>query len=155
FTVLDANTALGNFAGSLLGTYVGKPSQVQTTCDSSAAVTPCVNSAAFIDASAASFNAFSALSTQTRNQFRGPHFFDTDLAVYRNFAYKERLKFAIGLQAFNAFNHPNFGLPDNQLGSPTFGMITHMATSPTSPYGNFLGFDSSPRVAQLTAKITF
>jgi hypothetical protein len=26
---------------------------------------------------------------------------------------------------------------------------------PSSPYGNFLGFDSSPRVVQLTAKFTF
>jgi hypothetical protein len=26
---------------------------------------------------------------------------------------------------------------------------------PTSPYGNFLGFDSSVRVVQLTAKLTF
>jgi hypothetical protein len=30
-----------------------------------------------------------------------------------------------------------------------------MVSSPTSPYGNFLGFDSSVRVAQLTGKIVF
>jgi hypothetical protein len=27
-------------------------------------------------------------------------------------------------EAFNLFNHPNFNLPDNFLGSPTFGQIT-------------------------------
>ncbi len=26
-------------------------------------------------------------------------------------------------EAFNVFNHPNFDLPDNFLGSPTFGQI--------------------------------
>jgi hypothetical protein len=30
-----------------------------------------------------------------------------------------------------------------------------MQGTPTSPYGNFLGFDSSPRVAQLTGKLVF
>ena len=30
-----------------------------------------------------------------------------------------------------------------------------MQGTPTSPYGNFLGFDSSPRVMQLSAKIVF
>jgi hypothetical protein len=30
-----------------------------------------------------------------------------------------------------------------------------MQATPTSPYGNFLGFDSSPRVMQLSAKIVF
>lgn len=155
FTVTDGNTALGNFAGSLLGTYSGTGGAAQSSCGEAAAVTPCVNAAAFVDASADSFNAFTKFSTQTRNQFRGPRYFDTDLSLYRNFTFRERLKFAVGIQAFNVFNHPNFGMPDNVLGDPTFGQITGMSTTPTSPYGNFLGFDSSPRVAQLTAKITF
>jgi hypothetical protein len=30
-----------------------------------------------------------------------------------------------------------------------------MVNSPTSPYGTFLGFDSSVRVVQLTGKILF
>ena len=38
---------------------------------------------------------------------------------------------------------------------PTYGTITSMQGTPTSPYGNFLGFDSSPRVMQLSAKIVF
>jgi hypothetical protein len=59
------------------------------------------------------------------------------------------------LQAFNAFNHPNFGLPDAGLGDATFGMVSSMQGTPTSPYGNFLGFDSSPRVVQLTGKFVF
>jgi hypothetical protein len=154
FSILDNNTALGNYTGSIFATYTGS-GRPQTSCGAGAAVTPCLNAAAFVDANAASFNNYTGLSTQTRNQFQGPHYFDMDMSLYRNFAYRERLKFAIGLQAFNVFNHPNFGLPDNGVGDATFGIISGMATTPTSPYGNFLGFDSSPRIAQLTAKVTF
>jgi hypothetical protein len=155
FSVLDGNTALGNYTGTLLGTYSGAGGPMQTSCGAGAAVTPCINAASFVDASADSFSAFSKYSTQTRNQFRGPGFFDIDTSLYRNFKIREHVAFAVGLQAFNVLNHPNFNLPDNTLGDPTFGNILSMATSPTSAYGNFLGFDSSPRVVQLSGKFTF
>jgi hypothetical protein len=61
----------------------------------------------------------------------------------------------LGAQAFNVFNHPNFDPPDTLLGSPQFGQILGMQGVPTSPYGNFLGFDSSVRVVQLSLKLTF
>jgi hypothetical protein len=95
--------------------------------------------------------------SQHRNQYRGPHYFDMDLNLFKNFKIAERVNVAIGLQAFNAFNHPNFGLPNANFlpGDTTFGQIGSMQGTPTSPYGNFLGFDSSPRVAQLSAKIVF
>jgi hypothetical protein len=69
----------------------------------------------------------------------------------------ERVNLAIGAQAFNAFNHPNFGLPNANFltNDNTFGTISSMQGTPTSPYGNFLGFDSSPRVLQVSAKIVF
>jgi Carboxypeptidase regulatory-like domain len=95
--------------------------------------------------------------TQTRNQYRGPHYFDLDLNLFKNFKVAERFNCAIGVQAFNALNHPNFALPNSTYfpGDTTFGTINSMQATPTSPYGNFLGFDSSPRVTQLTAKIVF
>jgi Carboxypeptidase regulatory-like domain len=95
-------------------------------------------------------------STQRRNQYRGPHYFDMDLNLFKNFKV-ERFNFAIGAQAFNAFNHPNFALPNSTFftGDPTFGTISSMQGTPTSPYGNFLGFDSSPRVMQVSFKMSF
>ena len=105
---------------------------------------------------------------QHRNQYRGPHYFDMDMNLFKNFKIAERFNLAVGAQAFNVFNHPNFGLPNaNFLTSctgdtasscsydPTFGGINTMQGTPTSPYGNFLGFDSSPRVLQLSAKLVF
>lgn len=81
--------------------------------------------------------------------------FNTDLNLYRNFSITERVRLGIGVQAFNVFNHPNFATPDAGLGDSTFGTISGMVNSPTSPYGTFLGFDSSVRVVQLSGKIVF
>ena len=117
--------------------------------------TACLNPNAFINTGAASFTNYTTFPTETRNQFRGPGYFDMDMALYKNFAIKEHVNLGIGMNAFNVFNHPNFALPDNGLGDSTFGQITSTVGVPTSPYGNFLGFDSSVRVVQLTAKLTF
>jgi len=125
----------------------------------------CLTSAGLLDVNSPTW-AGNPYSTQRRNQYRGPHYFDMDLNLFKNFKIGERFNFAIGAQAFNAFNHPNFGLPNSTYFStfnpgaaptpdPTFGTISTMQGTPTSPYGNFLGFDSSPRVLQLSAKIVF
>jgi hypothetical protein len=128
----------------------------------------CLNPAGLLDTSvnAASFVNFTPggaaptpapWSNQRRNQYRGPHYFDFDLNLFKTFKVAERVTMGIGAQAFNAFNHPNFALPNANFttGNPTFGTITSMQGVPTSPYGNFLGFDSSPRVLQLSAKVVF
>jgi len=125
----------------------------------------CLSAAGLLD-TATAFNNYATVAgapglgaypAQARNQYRGPHYFDMDLNLFKNFKIGERFNFAIGAQAFNAFNHPNFGLPNATFftGDPTFGVINTMQGTPTSPYGNFLGFDSSPRVMQLSAKIVF
>lgn len=78
-----------------------------------------------------------------------------DMALFKNFSVRERHKFGLGAEAFNVFNHPNFGLPDNGFGDSSFGQISGAVGTPTSPYGNFLGFDSSVRVVRLSLKLTF
>ncbi len=124
----------------------------------------CLNSSALLD-TATAFNNWLAVPgaaplpgypTETRNQYRGPRYFDMDLNLFKNFKV-ERFNIAIGAQAFNAFNHPNFGLPNATFftGDTTFGTISSMQGTPTSPYGNFLGFDSSPRVMQVSFKLVF
>ena len=75
--------------------------------------------------------------------------------LFRVFTIREQMKLSIGMTAANLFNHPNFASPDNGMGDSTFGNILSMVGVPTSPYGNFLGFDSSPRVIQLTGKFVF
>ena len=116
-------------------------------------VAQCLDASAIYDSSSYSGQNY---STQRRNQYRGPHYFDMDFNLFKNFKIGERFNFAVGAQAFNVFNHPNFGLPDSNFGDGAgFGTISSMQGTPTSPYGNFLGFDSSPRVMQISGKIVF
>jgi hypothetical protein len=116
------------------------------------ATSPCLNAAAFLDTSGGTAPGF---STQRRNQYVGPHFFDMDMGLFKTFNMGERVQFGVGAQAYNVFNHPNFANPDSNLGDSTFGQINTMQPMPTSPYGVFLGFDSSVRVVQVSGKIIF
>jgi hypothetical protein len=97
----------------------------------------------------------SAPGNQERNQFRGVPFFDTDLSLTREFPILERLHFILGVQAFNILNHPNFALPEGDLANAQFGRILSTIGIPTSMMGASLGGDSSPRLVELSGKITF
>lgn len=162
FSVGDDNWqgAIFNGGSTIFAQPIAGTSQQPGSCGTAAASfngsgTPCLNAAGFVDSASGTFEGYSTFSNQGRNQYRGPHYFNMDLALFKTFNIKEKATLGIGAQAFNAFNHPNFGLPDGAIGDTTFGQISSMANTPTSPYGNFLGFDSSIRVVQLSAKVTF
>ena len=162
FSITDNywNGAITNGGGVILATPISGGGQAMgcghgNVADVNGNGTPCLNANAFLNSGSDTFEGFTGWSPQTRNQFHGPHFFDIDMALYRTFKLGEHRELGLGLQAFNVFNHPNFGLPDSGLGDPTFGLITGMAGVPTSPYGTFLGFDSSPRTVQLTGRFQF
>ena len=59
-----------------------------------------------------------------RNILDGPGFQSVNASLVKNTALTERVNLQFRAEAFNLFNHPNFNLPDNFLGSPTFGRIT-------------------------------
>jgi Carboxypeptidase regulatory-like domain len=94
---------------------------------------------------------------QGRNRFRGPSYFNTDFAVMKNTKLPrwERGQLGIGFQFFNLFNHPNFGLPNNDISNPQFGRISYMESPPTSILGSGLGGDASPRMIQLKVQLQF
>jgi hypothetical protein len=163
FSVTDGNLsgAIGNGGGTFMAIPL-KGATGQTSCGgqnatatANPAVTGCLNANAFVNTGAASWTNYTTFPGQDRNQYWGPHFFDADMSLFKNFALGEHVKLGIGVQAFNVFNHPNFANPDHGLGDTTFGQISSAVNTPTSPYGAFLGFDSSPRVAQLSAKLEF
>jgi hypothetical protein len=95
--------------------------------------------------------------TLTRNQFSGPHYFDTDMTVmkYTQIPHWETAKLGIGVQFFNLFNHPNFAAPINDESNSQFGQVHGTVNPPTSILGSFLGGDASVRLIQLTAKFNF
>ncbi len=46
------------------------------------------------------------------SNLRAPGYVDEDFAIQKWFTLKERLRLQIAVQMFNAFNHPNFGIPN-------------------------------------------
>ncbi|HTU34313.1 MAG TPA: TonB-dependent receptor, partial [Candidatus Acidoferrum sp.] len=70
------------FAQPIAGS-VGQPS----SCGSANAspfgtAASCLNAAAFVDSTSASFTGYTAFSNQERNQYRGPHYFDMDMQLF-------------------------------------------------------------------------
>jgi hypothetical protein len=156
FTVTDGFTGGSLFDGGFAAAQLISGG-AQLSCGSGAAYTntaphACLNANAF----ATGVAQYTTYPNETRNQFRGPQYVDFDMGLYKNFTLTERFNLGLGATAFNVFNHPNFNLPDTTLGSSFFGQILPpMQGVPTSPYGNFLGFDSSVRVVQLSLKLSF
>jgi hypothetical protein len=148
FTVIDSN------AGSLLTNYgsaavfatplAGAP----TSCGKSAIDMPCFTTSSFVP----SANAF---GNQGRNSFRGPAFFDMDLAVLKDVAITERVRFSFGAQAFNVLNHPNFDQPVSDIGDPSLGSIISSVGTPTSILGAFVGGGNAPRFIEVKGTLRF
>jgi hypothetical protein len=59
-----------------------------------------------------------------RNILDGPGYQNVNASLVKNTALSERLNLQLRAEVFNLFNHPNFKLPDNFVGWPTFGRIT-------------------------------
>ncbi|MBV8905213.1 MAG: TonB-dependent receptor [Acidobacteriia bacterium] len=75
-----------------------------------------------------------------RNAVRGPGLASADISLFKNFAVTETSRVQFRAEAFNALNHANFMLPENDLASPEFGQILQAA---------------SPRLLQLALKFIF
>jgi hypothetical protein len=63
-----------------------------------------------------------------RNTIYGPGLQTLDLALEREFALTEKLKFQLRAEAFNALNRANLGTPNRFVNTPQFGTITEAAT---------------------------
>lgn len=63
------------------------------------------------------------------NSMRGPHFFNQDLSLSKNFNVTEKYRFQLRGEAFNAFNHTNLGDPNMNVTDPSAGSITGIAPS--------------------------
>ncbi len=63
-----------------------------------------------------------------RNSLVGPPTRTADLYLKKEFAMGKRARLELRIEAFNAFNHPNFGLPDNYVDDgESAGTITYTA----------------------------
>ena len=79
--------------------------------------------------------------TSPRNLLSGPEFHNVDLGVHKRFRVTEGTSVQLQANAFNLFNHPNFGLPVSNLNS--------------SQVGRSIGTAGTPRVIQLAIRLDF
>ncbi len=63
-----------------------------------------------------------------RDILRGPGLWNQDVGLDRSISIRERFVIRFSAQAFNVFNTPQFGLPNNKLGVPTTGVISTVIT---------------------------
>jgi hypothetical protein len=86
-------------------------------------------------------NPLGTYGNSPRNGYTGPKYFNIDATLARTFPLHDRLMMALRLEAFNVFNHPNFGNPTASVNSPTtFGRV---------------GSAQAPRIFQGAVKFTF
>ncbi len=76
-----------------------------------------------------------------RGQFRGPAYHIWDVSLRKQFGITEDVKLQIQADFFNVWNHVNWGNPNTDLSSASFGVIT--------------GLTGQPRNIQLGARVIF
>ncbi len=84
-----------------------------------------------------------------RDTLFGPHYFNTDLSIQKNFTIREKYTFQLRADGFNAFNHINWGLPNGnsaQVNIDQPGTITQ---------GTFPNNSSNPRQLQFSGRVQF
>ncbi len=88
----------------------------------------------------------------SRNNLRGPNFFNIDLGLAKAFPlYSDRVALKFRADAFNAFNHPNFALPCSDItdATCTFGKIPNTIGTTINNDG------PADRVLQLALRLEF
>jgi hypothetical protein len=83
-----------------------------------------------------------------RNIGRGPGVFNVDLSLVKNTRIG-RFDTELRIEAFNVFNHPQFGQPNGQIGNAAFGTITASGNPQCGTCG------TSERQMQLAVKVRF
>jgi hypothetical protein len=89
--------------------------------------------------------------TAGRNILRNPHRINFDMALFKHFAITERLGFEFRAEAFNVFNHTQWGGIAGDSGS------AGGSGNNGFPSGTFAYVSSAhnPRILQLGAKLIF
>ncbi len=96
----------------------------------------------YFNTAAFTTNAPGTFGNSQRNLLKGPGISTGDLALIKNWAYRERYRLQLRGEFFNVLNHPSFGLPNTTTGASNFGQITAIGAIP-------------PRVIQGGLKLTF
>jgi len=95
-----------------------------------------------------------------RNMLRGPGFVQFDPSLHKDFAIVQERKITVGVEAYNLFNHPNFGVPSNtqsalSLGGNGDAVFKDAAGDFADNAGQILTTAGTGRQIQLVGRFTF
>jgi hypothetical protein len=95
-----------------------------------------------------------------RNMLRGPAFAQFDAALHKNFAIADRRTITVGVEAYNLFNRPNFGVPSNtqsplSLGGNGDAVFKDAAGNFAANTGQILTTAGTARQIQLAVRVSF
>src|SRR5262249_6737442 len=106
---------------------------------------------AWVNTSAFGTPATGTIGNTTRNEFRGPGYQNWNLALFKNFHFKESMRLQVRLETFNTLNHVQYG--GNTTGDPT--QSNAGVNNQPGAYFGMLGGTRDPRQIQLGAKLYF
>src|SRR3984957_11863890 len=159
FSIIDGGATAGlvgnnlggtsSFGATILAQPVSTFTQRNFSNVRSCVLAACFSSADFVQPST------DFMGSVGRTTFRGRGFLGGDMGVKKNFTINERMTFQMGFEAYNWFNHANYGTPYPNTNAPFFGQVAFMQFTPTSPYGAFAAAATDQRIAQITAKFIF
>jgi hypothetical protein len=97
------------------------------------------------------------LGNSGRNSLRNPGRWNIDMAMFKHFVIKESMAIEFRAEAFNIFNHTEFGPLGGDQGGAAGSAGFSSGTATFVPGSNFLqvGTAYSPRILQLGAKFLF
>lgn len=100
------------------------------------------------DAAVGAFSNPIAFEMGSRNNLRGPGFFNLDMGLSKRFPVTERVNMIFRADAFNVLNHPSFGLPGG-------GAAGSGADVTSGVFGQITGTASTARVMQWALRLEF
>ena len=70
-----------------------------------------------------------------RGILRGDGVINVDISLAKNVDFRPARFVQVRMELFNAFNHPNFGLPGHTFGAPDFGVVSSASGGRTIQLG--------------------
>lgn len=92
-----------------------------------------------------------------RNNLYGPRFQHVDLSLFKDFSFTERLKGEFRFETFNAFNHPNFFVPNDENDFATTNEVPVFAPPANTVFAQIVTMNPNytPRELQIAFKMIF
>lgn len=132
----DDNSLLGTSSAGAIGLPVDTPNFAPGSLN----ITDPRSGQPYFNTSLFFPEALGTLGTSRRRFFSGPGLNNWDIALLKDTAVTERMNAEFRVELFNAFNHAQFGEPDGNVNSSSFGMVTTA---------------NPPRIMQLSLKLLF